>query len=195
MRFLVLALAAALAVTTSLVGPAAAMVRAQASDLLPSESELNGALGPLKVSGYSILPGADGWDATAKFEVAGVPDATVHSTVDVSELATPESAAGFLQAKLQELRNSTQAAGFLGDVGKAPPDMVFEADEAYWGVYLSPPADGNSVIVALHVSRFETQVIASTVAMRMSAAGPVPDSAAHNLGIITGQIIRLMNEE
>lgn len=195
MRFLVLVLAAALAVATSLIGPAAAVAGAQAADSLPTESELNAAIAPLKVTGYRAIPGADGWDATAKFEIAGVPDAAVESTVDISELATPESAAGFLQTKLQELRNGTQTMGFLGDVGQAPAEMVFEADEAYWGVYLSPPAAGAPMVVALHVSRFENQVIASTVVMRMNTNAPVPESAAANLGVITGQIIRLMNEE
>ncbi|MGE3267948.1 MAG: hypothetical protein AB7P40_04325 [Chloroflexota bacterium] len=195
MRVLAFAVVAALAVTTALIGPAAPLVRAQAADLLPSVAELNTTLAPRSVSGFAAGPGADGWDATAKFEILGVPDAAVQSTVDVSELPTPEGAAGFLQTKLQELRTGTQQNGFMGEVGPATADLTFEADEAYWGVYLSSPAAGNPMIVALHVSRFETQVIATTVVMRMNSNGPIPDDAGVNLGIITGQIVHLMNTD
>jgi hypothetical protein len=67
-----------------------------------------------------------------------------------------------------------------------------DADEAYWGVYMSPPG-APSMVVAIHLSRYEDQVIASTVILRPN--GPVSDSAAQTLGVITGQIIRLMNSD
>ena len=54
--------------------------------------------------------------------------------------------AGFLQTKLQQLRDGTRQAGFVGDVGPSTPELTMDADEAYFGVYMSPeaaPASGH----------------------------------------------------
>lgn len=195
MRFLLLALVAALVATTSFFGPPSLVARADGADLLPSESELNTALAPFRVSNYQSGPGKDGWDATADFDVNGSPDGMIHSSVDASELPSKEGAAGFLQTKLQQLRDGTRQNGFLGDLGPAGDDLTLDADEAYWGVYLAPPSAPSPMVVAIHLSRYEDQVIATTVILRPNSSGPIPDSAAQTLGVITGQIIRLMNSD
>src|SRR5262249_42941502 len=117
----------------------------------------------------------------------------IHASVDASELPSKEGAAGFLQTKLQQLRDGTKQGGYLGDIGPAGDQLTLDADEAYWGVYMSPPNDPNPMVVAIHISRYDDEVIASTVMLRPN--GPVTDTAAQTLGIVTGKIIRLMNED
>jgi len=194
-RTLLLALVAALLTTASLIVPSYTVVRADGSDLLPDESELNTALAPFKVSNYQAGPGKDGWDANSEFDINGSPDGMIHGSVDASELPSKEGAAGFLQTKLQQLRDGTRQAGYLGDLAPAGNDLTMDADEAYWGVYLAPPSAPSPMVVAIHLSRYDDQVIASTVIMRPTGNGPIPDSAAQTLGMVTGQIIRLMNSD
>lgn len=195
MRFLQFALVAALIATTSFFWTSSAVVQASGADLLPSEAELNAALAPFSVAGYATSAGKDGWDATADFDINGSPDGMIHSTVDASELPTPEGAAGFLQTKLQQLRDGTRQNGFLGDVGPAGPELTMDADEAYFGVYLSPPGASGEMVVALQISRYGEQVIATTVVMRSAGSAPLPESAGSTLGVITGQLLRLMNSD
>ncbi|MFN8635056.1 MAG: hypothetical protein U0893_14465 [Chloroflexota bacterium] len=188
----VAALAAALVAAASFVGSPSTVVRAQATDLLPTQAELNTALAPLKVSSYMAGPGQDGWDANAEFDIDGSPDGMMHASVDASELPTKEGAAGFLQTKLQQLRDGTRQGGFIGDVGPAGDTLTQDADEAYFGVYQSPPG-APPMLVALQISRYEDQVIATTVMLRGN--GPISEGAAQNLGFITGQLLKLMNED
>ena len=77
MRFL-LALVAALVATNSFFGPPSSVVRADGSDLIPSESELNSTLAPFTVSNYKAGPGKDGWDGNAEFDIAGSPKGSIH---------------------------------------------------------------------------------------------------------------------
>ena len=147
------------------------------------------------MSNYSTGPGHDGWDATSDFDIGGSPDGQIHSSVDASELPSKEGAAGFLQTKLQQLRDGTRQGGFLGDLGPAGDDLTFDADEAYWGVYLSPPDAPQQAVVAIHLSRYDNQVIATTVMLKPNGTGPISDSAAQTLGVVTGQMIRLMNSD
>ena len=120
----------------------------------------------------------------------GLAGRQIHSSVDAAELPSKEGAAGFLQTKLQQLRDGTQQAGFVGDLAPAGNDLTMDADEAYWGVYLSSPSAANPVLVAIHLSRYEDQVIATTVMMKPNGDGPLSDNAAQTVGIITGQLIR-----
>jgi hypothetical protein len=167
-RILLLALAAALVAATSVVGPPSSVVLADGTDLLPTESELTSTLSPFTISGYMAGPGKDGWDGNAEFDVNGAPDGLIHGSVDASELPSKEGAAGFLQTKLQQLRDGTRQSGFVGDIAPAGNDLTFDADEAYWGVYLSPQG-APPLMVAIHVSRYDTEVIAITV---MQSGGP-----------------------
>jgi hypothetical protein len=123
-----LALVAALVATSSLFGAATSVVRAQASDLLPTQAELNSTLAPLSVANYMAGPGKDGWDANSEFDINGAAEGMIHASVDASELPTSEGAAGFLQTKLQQLRDGTKQGGFLGDVGPSTPELTGEAD-------------------------------------------------------------------
>lgn len=195
MRFLLLALVAALLATSSFLGAPSAVVRASGADLLPTQAELTSTLAPFTIGGYATTPGKDGWDATADFDINGAPDGMMHATVDASELPTKEGAAGFLQTKLQQLRDGAQQGGFLGDVGPSGPELTMDADEAYFGVYLSPPSAPNQMVVAIQISRYETQVIATTVMMRPNAGGTIGENAATTLGVVTGQLLHLMNED
>jgi len=173
-------------------GAAAPVVRAQASDLLPTQSELSSTLAPLTIANYMAGPGKDGWDANAEFDVNGAADGQIHGSVDASELPTSEGAAGFLQTKLQQLRDGARQAGLVGDVGPSTPELTMDADEAYFGVYMTP--DGAPpMVVALQISRYEDQVIATSVLLTPN--GPVSQSSAQTLGIITGQLLRLMNSD
>jgi hypothetical protein len=183
---------AALVATSSFFGAATSVVRAQASDLLPTESELNSTLAPFSVANYMAGPGKDGWDANSEFDINGSPEGMIHASVDASELPTSEGAAGFLQTKLQQLRDGTKQGGFLGDVGPSTPELTMDADEAYFGVFMSPEG-APPMVVALQISRYEDQVIATTVVLRPN--GPVTQSSAQTLGVITGQLLRLMNED
>jgi len=187
--------AAALIAMTPFLAPAA-VVRAQGGqDDLPTQAELTTALAPFTVSNYSAGPGKDGWDGTANFDVNGVPDGQVHASVDVSDLPTAEGAAGFLQTKLQQVRDGVRQMGFAGDLAPAGNDLTFDADEAYWGVFLSDPSAPSPMLVVLHVSRYDTEVIATTTMLKPSGNGPISDNAAQNLGVITGLILHLMNSD
>lgn len=192
MRFLVLALAAALVASASFFGPSATVVRADWKDLLPSQDELNTALAPFKVSNYAAGPSTDGWDGTSNFDIMGSPDGDMHASVDVSELPSKEGAAGFLQTKLQQLRDGTKQGGFVGDVGPSTPELTMDADEAYFGVYVSPPG-APAQVVALQISRYEDQVIATTVILQPK--GQLTDNGTQTLGAVTGAILKLMNED
>jgi hypothetical protein len=194
-RFALLALVAALVATSSFFGSPSPVVQASGADLLPSQDELNSTLAPFTIANYAAGPGKDGWDGTADFDINGAPDGLMHSTVDASELPSNEGAAGFLQTKLQQLRDGTRQGGFMGDVGPAGPELTMDADEAYWGVFLSPPSASSQTVVAIQISRYENQVIATTVMMRANGSGPLPDSAGATLGVITGQLLRLMNSD
>jgi hypothetical protein len=68
-----------------------------------------------------------------------------------------------------------------------------DADEAYWGVFMSAPGQTPQMVAAIHISRYEDQVIASTVMLVPSR--PVTEGTATTLGVLTGQIIHLMNED
>ena len=192
MHPVLLALAAGFVVTLSLFGLPFSVVQAQSADLLPTESELNSALAPFTVSNFMAGPGKDGWDANAEFDVNGSPEGMIHGSVDASELPTTEGAAGFLQTKLQQLRDGTRQNGYVGDVGPSTPELTMDADEAYFGVFMSPEG-APPMVVALQISRYEEQVIATSVIMRPN--GPVTDSTVQTLGVITGQLLRLMNSE
>lgn len=161
-------------------------------DLLPTQGELGSTLSPFGISNYMSGPGKDGWDANAEFDITGSPEGMIHGSVEASELPSNAGAAGFLQTKLQQLRDGTKQAGFLGDVGPSGPELTMDADEAYFGVFMSPP-DKPAMVVALQISRYEGQVIATTVILHPS--GPVGESSAQTLGVITGQLLRLMNED
>lgn len=194
MRLLLLALVAALLAATSFFTPSSAVVQAQGGiDLLPTEAELNTTLAPFTISNYKAGPGKDGWDGNAEFDIGGSPEGQLHSSVDASELPTPEGAAGFLQTKLQQLRDDTTKLGFVGDLGPATAELTMDADEAYWGVFMSAPGEPTPMVAAVHISRYEEQVIATTVMLIPS--GPVTDNTAATLGVITGQMIRLMNSD
>ena len=193
MRFLVLALVAVLTVSASLLGPLPSVVRADWKDLLPTQDELNTTLAPFTVAAYLAGPSTDGWDGTSNFDIMGSPDGDMHASVDVSELPSKEGAAGFLQTKLQQLRDGTQQGGFVGDVGPSSPELTMDADEAYWGVFMSAPGQSPPMVAAVHISRYEEQVIATTVMLMPN--GPITQNAAQTLGVITGQLLHLMNED
>jgi hypothetical protein len=184
---------AALVATTSFFGPPASMVRAQASDLLPTESELNSTLAPLTVSNYRAGPGNDGWDANAKFDIGGSSVGALSGEVDASELPTSEGAAGFLQTKLQQLRDGTRQAGFVGDIGPSTPELTMDADEAYFGVYATPPG-APPMVVLLQISRYEGQVISTAVILNPNGEVSA-DAAAQMLGEITAKMLVLMNSD
>lgn len=193
MRPLLLALVAALVATTSFVGPRPSAVQAQASDLLPTESELNATLAPLSVSNYVAGPGNDGWDANAKFDITGSPAGLLRGDVDASELPTSEGAAGFLQTKLQQLRDGTRQAGFVGDIGPSTPELTMDADEAYFGVYASPPG-APPMVVLLQISRYEEQVISTAISLNPD--GQISsDAAAQLLADVTIKLLVLMNSD
>jgi hypothetical protein len=192
-RPFLLALVVALLATTSFFGPPTPAVLADYADLLPTEAELNTTLAPFTISSYKAGPGKDGWDGNAEFDIGGSPEGQLHSSVDASELPTPEGAAGFLQTKLQQLRDDTRKLGFVGDLGPATDQLTMDADEAYWGVFMSAPGAPTAMVAAVHISRYEEQVIATTVMLVPS--GPVTESTAQTLGVITGQMIRLMNSD
>jgi hypothetical protein len=183
---------AAFVATASLLGPLSSVVRADGKDLLPSQDELNTALAPFTVANYAAGPGKDGFDGNAEFDVNGSPDGDIHASVDASELPSKEGAAGFLQAKLQQLRDGTTAAGYVGDVGPSTPELTMDADEAYFGVFVSP-AGAPPMVVALQISRYEDQVIATTVQMRPN--GELTDNGTRTLGAVTGAILKLMNDD
>ena len=191
-RFL-LALVAALLVAASAFTPAPSVVRAQGGmDLLPTEAELNTTLAPFTVSNYKAGPGKDGWDGNAEYDIVGSPEGQIHFEVDASELPTPEGAAGFLQTKLQQLRDGVRGLGFVGDLGPATAELTMDADEAYFGVFMTPEG-APPMAVALQISRYEEQVIATTVMLVPS--GPITENTATTLGVLTGQMIRLMNSD
>jgi len=186
--------AAALIAMTPFLAPAAAVVRAQGGqDDLPTQAELTTALAPLTVSNYTAGPGKDGWDGTSDFDVNGVPDGKVHATVDISQLPTSEGAAGFLQTKLQQLRDDTRQLGLQGDLGPAGDQLTLDADEAYFGVWMTPQGATPPLLAAVQISRYEDEVIATTVLLQPN--GPISDGAAQTLGIITGQLLKLMNSD
>ena len=194
MRHLLLVLVAAIVATTSFFGPLSAVVRAQGGmDLLPTEAELNTTLAPFTISNYKAGPGTDGWDGNAEYDIVGSPEGQIHFEVDASELPTPEGAAGFLQTKLQQLRDGVRAMGFVGDMGPATAELTMDADEAYWGVFMTNPGQTPQMVAAIHISRYEEQVIATTVMLVPS--GPDTESTATTLGVLTGQMIRLMNSD
>jgi hypothetical protein len=174
--------------------PSPVVLADDAADTLPTLDELKTALAPFTVTNFTTGPGKDGWDANSEFDINGSPDGQLHSSVDISNLPTEAGAAGFLQTKLQQLRDGTRQGGFLGDIGPADPAMTFDADEAYWGVYVSPPGAPQQMAVAIHISRWEDQVIATTVMMQANGA-TLPDSAATTLGAVTGAMIHLMNTD
>ena len=193
MRRLLFALVAVLVVTLSLFGPVSSVVRASGIDLLPTEAELNATLAPFTISNYKAGPGKDGWDGIAEYDIVGSPEGQIHFEVDASELPTPEGAAGFLQTKLQQLRDGVRGLGFVGDIGPADDELTMDADEAYWGVFMSAPGQSPQMVAAVHVSRYEEQVMATTVMLIPS--GPVTENTAKTLGVLSGQMIRLMNSD
>lgn len=162
-------------------------------DLLPTEAELNTTLAPFTVSNYKAGPGQDGWDGNAEYDIVGSPEGQIHFEVDASELPTAEGAAGFLQTKLQQLRDGVRGLGFVGDLGPATAELTMDADEAYWGVFMSAPGQSPQMVAAVHISRYEEQVIATTVMLVPS--GPITENTATTLGVLTGQMIRLMNSD
>jgi len=192
-RRLLLVLVAALVVAAPFVGPPAPVVWASGIDLLPTEAELTATLAPFTISNYKSGPGKDGWDGNAEWDIAGSSEGQIHASVDASELPTPEGAAGFLQTKLQQLRDDIRKLGFVGDIGPATAELTMDADEAYWGVFMSAPGQSPQMVAAIHISRYEEQVIATSVMLLPS--GVDTDNTAATLGVITGQMIRLMNSE
>src|SRR5205823_7160172 len=106
----------------SIFGPPQPTARAAASDILPKEPDLATAFAPfapLKASGYMSGPGNDGWDVGQLMEVNGGPGGPVLVSTDAAELPTAEGAAGFLQTKLQQLRDGTKRDNMVGEPGPA----------------------------------------------------------------------------
>ena len=194
MRTLAVAVVAAFAVILPFLGPPAT-VRAQgAVELLPQLSDLAAALAPFTVSNYTQGPGTDGWDVNETFEVGGTPDGSVIASVDAAVLPTSEGAAGFLQTKLQQLRSGAGQSNLIGDLGPASPEITRDADEAYFGVYMTPDGAPNRGLMAIVVSRYENQVTAVQTMMGWEGSGSIPENAKLGVGAVLGLVGIQVNE-
>jgi hypothetical protein len=193
MRILVLAIVASLSVLP-LLGPPTVVRADDASDLLPSESDLKSAVAPLTISKYTLGPGVDGWDKDLTFEVGGAQDGAVLTSVDAAVLPTNEGAAGFLQTKLQQLRDGATQQGLVGQLGAADDKMTQDADEAYFGVFMTPDGASNRGLMAILISRYENQVTAVQTVMGWDGSGAIPQSAQTSVGVVLGLISKQVND-
>jgi hypothetical protein len=201
MRRFVLLMVAAFVAALSIFGPAQSVVQAAASDILPKESDLSSAFvpfAPLKVTNYMSGPGNDGWDVGSLLQVEGGPAGPVLVSTDAAELPTAEGAAGFLQTKLQQVRDGTKKDNMAGELGPADAKLTGGADEAYFGVFISPAGAPDPVVLAVLVSRYDTQVAAVTAIIKAGPGGTVSEDAQKSLGIVlgvmSGQIDSLASE-
>src|SRR4051812_23626666 len=148
-RFAFLAVAAFVAVL-SILGPAQSVARAAATDFLPKESDLGPAFAPfapLKLSpGLASGPGTDGWQAGQLMQVEGGPAGPILISTDAAEMDTPEATAGFVQTKLQQVRDGVKKDNMAGDISPASAELTGDADEAFFGVFL-PSAGAPDPIV------------------------------------------------
>jgi len=195
MRPLALALVVALAVMLpSIAAPPTAAHADDAADLLPQESDLKSALAPLSVSKLSTGPGMDGWGANESFEIGGAPDGAVLASIDTAVMPTGEGAAGFLQTKLQQLRDGAGKDGLVGQLNPADANLTQDADEAYIAVYLTPDGAPNRALTAVLVSRYDNQVTAVQTLMGWDGPGTIPSSAQQAIGVTLGLLAKQVNE-
>jgi hypothetical protein len=189
MRRFVLLMVAAFVAALSVFGPAQTVVQAAASDILPKESDLTTAFAPfapLKVTNVMQGPGNDGWDVGQLMQVEGGPAGPVLVSTDAAELPTAEGAAGFLQTKLQQVRDGTKKDNMVGELGPADAKLTGEADEAYFGVFISPPGAPDPIALAILVSRYDTQVTSVTTIIKAGPGGAVSEDAQKTLGVVLG---------
>jgi hypothetical protein len=196
MRRFALLMVAAFVAALSIFGPAQTVVQAAASDILPKESDLGSAFAPfapLKVSNYMSGPGNDGWDVGQLMQVEGGPGGAVLVSTDAAELPTAEGAAGFLQTKMQQLRDGTKKDNMAGDISPADAKLTGDADEAYFGVYLSPAGAQDPIAMAVLISRYDNQVAAVTAMIKAAPGGTVSDDAQKTLGVVLGVMAGQIN--
>jgi hypothetical protein len=197
MRRFVLLMVATFVAALSIFGPAQSVVQAAASDILPKESDLATAFAPfapLKVApGVMSGPGNDGWDVGQLMQVEGGPGGAVLVSTDAAELPTAEGAAGFLQTKLQQLRDATKKDNMAGELGPADAKLTGDADEAYFGVFVSPPGAPDPIAMAVLVSRYDNQVAAVTAMIKAGPGGTVSEDAQKTLGIVLGVMAGQIN--
>ena len=189
MRRFALVLVAAFVAAVPFLGSPALPAQAAGADLLSSESELGTAFAPfapLKVTGLIQASGSDGWDAGQLMQVDGAPGGPLLVSTDAAELPTPEGAAGFLQTKLQQLRDGTKKDNMAGDLGPADANLTGKADEAYFGVFISPPSAPEGVVMGVLISRFGSKVVATTALIKPGPGGTVSTEAQQALGIVMG---------
>jgi hypothetical protein len=165
-----------------------------ASDLIPSESDLRAALAPLNLVNFRQGPGTDGWDIEQTFEISGGSDGTIRTTIDSSELPTSEGAAGFIQAKLQSIRDSARQNGFVGEIKPADSTLTMDADEAYLGVYMTPEGAPNRLLAAFLVSRYGEQVTGVQTLMTWDGSREITQSAQQAMGVVLGLVARQVND-
>lgn len=106
--------------------------------------------------------------------------------MDAAELPTSEGAAGFLQTKLQQLRDGTKKDSMAGEVGPADANMTGAADEAYFGVFISPASAPDKVVMGVLISRFGSKVVATTALIKPGPDGSVSTEAQQGLGVVLG---------
>ncbi len=194
-RFVLIAVAAFVA-ALSIFGPAQTVVQAAASDILPKESDLATAFAPfapLKVSGYMSGPGNDGWDVGQLMQVEGSSAGPVLVSTDAAELPTAEGAAGFLQTKLQQLRDGTKKDNMVGELGPADAKLTGDADEAYFGVFLPPAGAQDPVAMAILISRYDNQVASVSALIKPGPGGTLSEDAQKTLGVVLGVLAGQIN--
>ena len=196
----VLAVLAAVLAAMPLLAPptlAAAPVT-QAADVLPSESAIRAMVSPMNVTAFEVLPPKDGWDARESFQLSGGsglgPEVPVQTMISASELPTDEGAAGFLQTKLQQYRDATKAFGLDGQLGAADETLTMDADETYFGAFVTPEGASSRILTAVHVSRFENVVTAVEATMVWDSPGTIDQDSQRGLGVVLGLLARLVNE-
>jgi hypothetical protein len=148
---------------------------------------------PLTVASFAQGLGTDGWDAGQTVRVDGGPAGPVLVSLDAAELPSNEGAAGFLQTRLQQRREDTTKDNMAGDLEPADAKLTGDADEAYFGVFVSPDTAQDRAVMAVLIVRYENQVVATTTTIHPDAAGTISVDAQRGLGVVLGVLAQQIN--
>lgn len=202
MRVLFSALAIAVMATIpflpQLAGPVQAFPAADAAEYLPDDVTVRRVLSPMTISNFEVTTPTGGWERGVSFVATGGtgggPEVPVLISINAAELPTEAGAAGYAQVSLQSYRDAVRVFDLVGELGPAGDSLTQDADEAYFGVYLTPPGAAGRMITALLLSRFETVVTAIEVTMVWETPGAISTETQQGLGVVLGLLGAVVNQ-
>ncbi|MFN0071556.1 MAG: hypothetical protein ACKVVP_08740 [Chloroflexota bacterium] len=170
-----------------------------AAESLPDEASIRRVLAPMTVANFTVHSATgEGWDVMENLTATGGtgsgPEVPVMISIAGAELPTMEGAAGFAQTKLQYYRDAVRMIGIDGQLGPAGDTLTMDADEAYFGAFMTPAGASDRILTAILLARYDSVVTSVEVTMMWNTPGTISEDSQAGVGMITGALAALVNE-